>query len=159
VKKMSVGYKERISGPVTAEILAMGTFGKFVRLPPDERLLLVRAALLLAGVRLGLAVLPFQSVERGALRLIKGSAGARNGEVSQERLVWAVRVASRTIPGAECLAQAIALKSLLERHGYPARIRMGFAKNGTDNFAGHAWVESGGQAVLGGGPLLIRFGQ
>lgn len=120
----------------------MGKLGKFVGLSSDERSLLVRAALLLMGVRLGLALLPFRSVERATWRLMARAAGANDDRVSRERLAWAVRVAGRYVPGVRCLAQAIVLKALLKRHGYPARIRIGFAKEGGGEVEGHAWVES-----------------
>ena len=137
----------------------MGKLGKFVGLPPDERSLLVRTALLLLGVRLALAVAPFGRVERATQRLMAATPGATHKRVPRERLVWAVKAASGPIPGPRCLTQGLVLKVLLERHGYPACLRMGFAKDGGDTFEGHAWVESQGQVVLGGGPSLSRFGR
>lgn len=137
----------------------MEKLGKFVRLPPEERSLLLRAALLLMAVRLALVVMPFRSVERATRRLREGGVDAPAGGIPRERLVWAVEAADRSLPGARCLAQAIVLKALLERYGYPARIRLGFAKDGDERFEGHAWVECRGQVMSGGGPSLSRFGR
>jgi len=128
---------------------------KFVRLPAADRALLVRAAASLLGVRLAMAVMPFRRVER--LVGLTWAVDETRAPVPRERLVWAVTVASRLVPSARCLAQALVLKGLLERHGYPACLRMGFARDEGDTVSGHAWVECQGQVVLGGGPLLSRF--
>jgi hypothetical protein len=73
-----------------------------------------------------------------------------------ELLIWAVTAASRYVPGATCLAQALAAQVLLGRTGYPARLRIGVAKGEERKFEAHAWVESQGRVVIGG-PGLGRF--
>jgi Transglutaminase-like superfamily len=104
------------------------------------------------GVRVGLAIWPFRTIERETQRLMGGSKRSARHPAPQERLTWAVQSVSRYVPGVRCLAQAIVLKALLQRHGYPACIQMGFGKDGDANFKGHAWVECQGQVLLGGGP-------
>jgi len=54
------------------------------------------------------------------------------------------------VPRASCLTQALAAAILLARHGYPATLRLGVAKNPDGSLRAHAWIESGGQTMLGG---------
>jgi hypothetical protein len=86
---------------------------KFLGLTPRRRRLLVRAALLLGAIQLGLRLLPFQQL----LGLL-----ARGGRTTPpdavEAIAWAVAVASCYVPGAHtCLPRALAAQALLARHG------------------------------------------
>jgi hypothetical protein len=58
-------------------------------------------------------------------------------------------VAAR-VPRASCLTQALAATLLLARHGYAATLRVGVAKNEDGSLRAHAWLESGGETLLGG---------
>jgi hypothetical protein len=49
-----------------------------------------------------------------------------------------------------CLVQALAARTLLQRAGYDARLRIGVAKPPDAGFQAHAWVELSGVAVIGG---------
>lgn len=73
-----------------------------------------------------------------------------------EQVVWAVRVASRYLPGATCLTQALAAQALLTHSGFPAQVEIGVAKDSDEEkvrqFRAHAWVVCHGQVVLGGQP-------
>jgi Transglutaminase-like superfamily len=59
-----------------------------------------------------------------------------------------VRVASRYVPRASCLTQALVLHILLRREGLPSRIRIGVSKD-AGFFEAHAWVESHDRVVIG----------
>jgi Transglutaminase-like superfamily len=61
-----------------------------------------------------------------------------------------VKLASRFVPAATCLAQALVTVTLLEREGLPASLRIGVARSVRGKFEAHAWVESGGRVVIGG---------
>ena len=63
------------------------------------------------------------------------------------RLEWAVRVASRAVPHATCLTQALALQRLLARHGYVSIVQVG-ACSVDGRFVAHAWVEHDGHSLL-----------
>ena len=52
--------------------------------------------------------------------------------------------------GKTCLPQALAAQVLLERCGYPARLRVGVVKGGEGQLEAHAWVESQGRIIVGG---------
>jgi hypothetical protein len=108
------------------------------------------AALTVAVVRVGLTALPFSTLRRtllgiGASPLLRRPPGA----ASADELAWAVRAAGRRVPRATCLVQALSLELLLARAGHDAELRIGVARDG-DGLTAHAWVESGGECLLGG---------
>ena len=139
----------------------MSRLGKFRRLPPAERRLLISAVLLLWAVRLGLWLLPLRTLRRLVTRF-QGhpprlpATGSEASRLSIERIAWAVAQASRSVPRATCLTQAFAAQILLTRQGYPASLRIGVAKGEGGQFQAHAWVETQGRVVLGG-PQFARF--
>ena len=130
----------------------MTRLGKFLRLPPADRRLLVTAALLQAAIRLGLTLLSYRKlrwlVDRMALTSTPAAA-----PVSPERIAQAVTRAGRAVPGATCLTQALAAQVLLERGGHPARVRVGIGRAEGARLLAHAWVECDGRIVLGGADL------
>lgn len=73
-----------------------------------------------------------------------------------DRLEWAVRVASRAVPHATCLAQALALQRLLARNGYASVVQVG-ACNVDGRFVAHAWVEHEGHSLLGTSEDVARY--
>lgn len=80
-------------------------------------------------------------------------------------VVWAVESVSRLMPWAStCLTQALTAQVLLLRRGRPALVHIGTLKSEDGNFEAHAWVESQGEVLLGGGnleqftPLVILDG-
>jgi hypothetical protein len=135
----------------------MGPLRKFVHLTSADQALLARATLLLALVRIFLWWIPFLRIP-GLMRTgpfsilsLRGAAGC-----SDDRLVWAVRTAARLIPAATCLAQSLALQSLLgdER---PVNVQVGVGKDGRCGFMAHAWVERGGTVLLGSSSEVAHF--
>lgn len=120
---------------------------QFIRLTPADRRLLTRSAVLVAGARLALWVLPFNV----ARRLLTPAARRRSAgtPATAERIGWAVSVAQRFVPMGNCLPQALAAESLLLRHGHPVEFRIGVMKTAKDRLQAHAWVESGGYCVVG----------
>ena len=129
----------------------------FIRLPPGERGLVLRTLLLVATIRVALSVLPFQR-----LQCVVGSWNSRSllpapTDLPIERLVWAVRAASRRIPAASCLTQSLALHCLLTRAGHHSEIRIGVTKDTEAGFGAHAWVEYAGQPLLSGPEELERY--
>jgi len=131
----------------------MTRLGKFLRLPPADRRLLVTAALLQGAIRLGLTLLPYRRLRDLIDRLARVSPRHRLAPASPERIALAVTRAGRSVPGATCLTQALAAKVLLERRGHPARVRVGIGRTEGARLLAHAWVESDGCIVLGGTDL------
>jgi hypothetical protein len=134
--------------------LTMTRLGNFLRLPPADRRLLATATLLQAAIRLGLTLLPYRRL-RGLVDHLARVSPRRHlaPPASPERIAWAVTRASRSVPGATCLTQALAAKVLLERCGHPARVRVGIDRAAGAPLLAHAWVECEGRIVLGGADL------
>jgi hypothetical protein len=125
-------------------------FSRFLALSGAERWLILRAAWLVVGVRVGLSLLP----SRVVLRQVNGAEPRRSlGRVQPDRIAWAVRAASRRVPQATCLTQALAAQLLLAQYGYRSRLRLGVARGEQGDFQAHAWLECGGQIVIGGQDL------
>jgi len=124
---------------------------EFLWLTPSDRRLLVSAALLLGVIRLGLSLLPFQTLRGLVSCVAQALTGLRKADQpSSDRVAWAVGVASRYVLKATCLTQALAVQALLEREGYPACLRVSVARGEERELKGHAWVESEGKVVVGG---------
>ena len=134
----------------------MKQLGKFLRLPTSERRLLIDAAFLLLAIRLGLWLLPFQTLRR-LLARIYATRTAKRTRVPVGRVVWAVDVVSWYMPGVKCLARALAAQMLLNQHAHPAHLRIGVARSESGQLQAHAWVESQGRIVLGGLRDLWRY--
>ena len=128
---------------------------RLAALPADERLRLLHAALVVATVRLALLALPFRRVR--AFVDARQPAPQRSGRVAANQWAWAVGVAARRIPGASCLTQALALQWLLARTGQSSQIHVGVTKHGARGIESHAWLESGGEILIGGDEPLDRF--
>src|SRR3712207_6309001 len=95
---------------------------KFFLLPTADKWLLVKAALLLEVVKLGVRLLPFRFLRRFVTRITNTPTDLRRVVPPPvEQVVRAVEVASRYTPGVKsCLTQALAAQVLLARHGHPA---------------------------------------
>jgi hypothetical protein len=131
---------------------------KFRRLPVQSRHLRLKSLLLLGLVRLGLWLLPFRTLRRILARLRPAHAAAHEGhQASIRHIVWAVTVASRYVPAATCLTQALTTQVLLRRYGYAADLRIGVARSEAGEFQAHAWVECQGEVVIGGVQAPSRY--
>ena len=124
----------------------MRRLNRFAALDAQDRNLLLRALLLVAAIRAGLCLLPFRLVQRLTARTSMDTAAIH----PVGKYVWAVRAASRCVPGATCLTQALAAQMLLARSGYDSRIEIGVTKDDARRFRAHAWVVCGDQIVIGG---------
>lgn len=129
----------------------MRAIRRFSELPAEERRLLIRAAVVVGAVRLGLWAMPFRRV-RGLLASLGCPSRARPDPETVERVGQAVSRAARRIPGATCLTQALAAELLLRRRGVEALLRIGVSREKGEELKAHAWVESGGRVVVGGDP-------
>ena len=136
----------------------MKQISKFLQLPRTDRRLLVRSALLLSAVQLGLSLLPFQKLRLLLARMTsQRTFSQQRGETSPERVVWAVAVASRYVPGVKCLASALVTQVLLARRGYAAQVRLGISRGEGGQLEAHAWVEDQGKILIGDLKDLSRY--
>ena len=123
----------------------MRKLSKFFQLPGAERAALLHALALLWGVRLALWLLPFARVQRWALT----RPPAERRGLPPPRLAWAVTAASRAVPRATCLTQALAGQVLFAHHGHRSQLHLGVTGGAGRAFEGHAWRTCAGRAVLG----------
>ena len=101
-------------------------------------------------VRAGLRFLPLPAWERMADRLSSARSAEGSASATAQDVAWAVRSASRVVPGATCLTQALAAKLVLSRRGYASRLRIGVARGPGHQLRAHAWLEANGLVVVGG---------
>jgi Transglutaminase-like superfamily len=120
---------------------------RLLRLTRGQRRLLASSWLVVALTRFGLWLLPFRTV-RSLLAAWARRPVSRLGSTNAE-IAWAVVTAGRYVPRATCLVESMAAQSLMVRHGHPATVRIGVAKEGPDDLAGHAWVEDEQGVVFG----------
>ena len=127
----------------------MSNVHRFLSLTPAVQRRYVRAFLIVAGVRIGLSIVPFSRFQALLVRFTP-SSGRRSAAPTRAQLAHEVRVVSCVVPSATCLTQAIAGQILLGHYGYPAVVHFGVAKDeGEGAFQAHAWLESDGRVVIG----------
>lgn len=122
---------------------------KLLRLPRAEQWLLLKTLLLVTAIRGGLFVLPYPTLRRIVARMMSRTIAARNDRAPVERIVWCVRVASRYVPRATCLTQALSTQVLMARRRYQTELRIGVARDSKGAFNAHAWLEHEGRIVIG----------
>ena len=128
--------------------MSLDPLRRFARLTSSDQMLLVRAGVLVACVRILLSTRPWPRALRTARALpFSRRPVARSNSVSPDRLAWAVRHASRFVPAATCLTQSLALQCALTAEGFSSRIQIGVARVG-GTFRAHAWVEHDGRTFL-----------
>lgn len=112
---------------------------------------MAESALLVIGLRLALRALPYRIVRQ--LLAAVGAVRASRG-VTVRQVAVAIDASVRHLPGtSSCLVRALAAQTLLQRHGHPARLHIGGAKGESGPLPAHAWVESEGEVVVGGGDI------
>ena len=109
------------------------------------RLLVALPVVLL--VRASLWLMPSTRVHAVLTKGRPGKGGLSPNRVAE--LSRAVSRASRIVPQATCLTQALALLSLLRWHGEPSRVEIGFLRGDDDEVRGHAWLVNREQVVIG----------
>lgn len=122
------------------------------RLDAADVRVLGHALLILVRVRVWLWTRPWRSVYRSLERPIR----VVDAQPDVRRLAWAIRAASRWIPGATCLTRAVALHQLLSRFGYDAIVQIGI-QHGTGTFTAHAWTEHEGRPLLDAPADLVHY--
>lgn len=130
-----------------------GSARRFFALARGERTLLLHAAVMVLVVRLALWWVPSRVVLRRVASYVGRTADRPKAGMPPQRVGWAVRVASRLVPRASCLTQALAAQILLAKHGHDSRLHLGVAREEPAGFRAHAWVESEGEIVVGGEEL------
>ena len=131
---------------------------KLLFLPAEDRALLLGAMWWVGAVRFGLWLVPFGTLQRALERMARSSAKLPVADQdSINRVTWALKVASRIVPSATCLTQALAAQVMLGRRAQPIDLRIGVAKTAEGRLEAHAWVELEGRIVIGEQNDLTRY--
>lgn len=117
-----------------------------------DQSLLLKAAVMVAVIRLALWILPVAKIQLFAAR----TSSKPRTALPVDRILWAVAAVSRHIPAATCLTQALAAQALLVRAGHVSRVMIGVAKDERSGFQAHAWLVLKDKVVLGG-PEVARY--
>lgn len=134
----------------------MNVLTKLRSCSPADVALLLRAAGVVFLVRLGLHLLPFNRL-RGFVERPRASEASNTPET--DRVVWAVRaIARRTLGDKPCLVQALSTMWMLRETGDQGVLRIG-VKRENGEFAAHAWLERGGDIIIGGRSSPHRYVQ
>ena len=144
--------------PDSLALVKMEKLNKLYKISTEKKGLLLLAASLLIIVRISLFAFPFKMLIKRIESLQNKKQTYRATQMfSCENIGWAVRVASRYMPFAKCLTQALAVKLLLIWQACPGQLCIGVSKNNDGMLEAHAWVESDGQIVIGGQSDISRF--
>jgi hypothetical protein len=124
---------------------------KFFALTRSDRALILGTFAPLLAMRLALWTLPFARVVRISEAMSRPMhTDAAGAKPSPDRIAWAVEHVCRVVPGGKnCLVRALATGIVLKRHGYPSELKIGVRKPTGGRFEAHAWLESGGNVVIG----------
>ena len=122
---------------------------RLLRTPPIRRRALMRAFVVVVGVRAALYVVPARSLLRRVERSRVRPRSVPDDPREIAGITSAVEAASRRVPRATCLTQALAARLLLHRAGYPSTLKIGVGRDGHRQFVAHAWVECRGAVVIG----------
>lgn len=129
----------------------MKRIAKFFALSAPDRALVLRTFAPLVAMRVAMWTLPFARVSRICDAMSRPlRADSSQIRPSPERIAWAVEALSRVVPrGKNCLVRALATGIVLKRYGYPSELKIGVMKPAGGRFEAHAWLESGGNVVIG----------
>lgn len=120
--------------------------------PPEDRALILRAALILPVTAIGLRLFGFQRWKALAEKLSRPPRMSQSlpPNLLRERALRAARaVRSAELHGPaqpNCLERSLALWWLLRREGVESELHIG-ARNEAGRFEAHAWVELGGKIL------------
>ena len=132
---------------------------RFLHLSTTEKILILESFLVVLAIRVVLWVVPAELV-RGLSPWNSAEKDASAGQGDWHEItsiVRAVKAASRFVPKATCLTQALAASWLIRRHGQSSDLVIGVAKDDRSQLIAHAWLEKDGRIILGKHPEQGRF--
>jgi len=128
---------------------------RFFKISARERSILIWSFIWVTVFRIGLSVLPFAATKKWTV----GNSNTTLDDYDYQRvteIVRSVRFASKYVPYASCLTQALAARKLLGHYGQSAELKIGVTKSNGD-FEAHAWLEIDGRIVLGKQRMHSRY--
>ena len=132
----------------------MNRWRKWRALPQADRLLLLRASVMLVRARATLSSTDFRPDPDDCA----GEAWATERLDRARHVARLVGMAAAVTPvRVACLHRSVVLWSLLRQEGLPCRLRLGAGELREGPFEAHAWVECGGVALNEQETHLVRF--
>lgn len=132
----------------------MRRIAKFVNLPAREKIIFLRAFLLLASTR---CALQFRQLKDVMTSVSKKSAAPEPGRkciVPPRRIASLLGAAGQIVPYSTCLSRALAGSVLFSSLGYRTRIHIGATRENDTLFEAHAWLTLDGEVLIGNRPDL-----
>jgi hypothetical protein len=127
-----------------------GTIREFLSSPLGDQVRLSVAALLLTVVSIAFTVGSFSGTRRYLLRLCDTASGVILGDPTPKRIVSAVEVADRLVPGHRtCLMRSLTAEGLLRLYAFRPDHRIGVAKETDAEMKAHSWLELGDEVLIG----------
>ena len=123
----------------------MRLLDQWAELSPSRRRLVVQAA---AAVSLATAAVWSLGASR-ARELMSRLPWRLRPNDDPADVGWAVEAAGRRVPGARCLARAVAAEAILERGRRDPEVHIGARRSERGELEAHAWVEVDGRVVVG----------
>jgi Transglutaminase-like superfamily len=129
-----------------------GKWRRFLKRPPEDRALILRAMAVLPLTGIGLRVFGFRRCKEWMEKFSSSTKSPRESEPSAQldvaaRAVRAICSAELHGPAApNCLERSMVLWWLLRREGIHGELHIGARKNGA-HLEAHAWVELGGRVL------------
>ena len=123
----------------------MNPLDRWRDLPPARRRLARQAAVAVPLATLALRLVGADRARSTMLRLpwrLRGSDTALD-------LGWSIEAVGRRVPGARCLARAVAADAILERSGRAPEMHVGARRSPDGRLEAHAWLEAEGSVVVG----------
>src|SRR5580700_5934037 len=128
-------------------------FRTLCRLTSSEQRQAIGVLGLMTVVRIALWTAPFRWIRRVAEAC--GPLPFLEGRATEAQVCWAVRLASRYVPCATCLTQALTAQMLFGWSGLSSKLHIGVRLH--RKFEAHAWVECSGRTVVGEGEVVASY--
>ena len=120
----------------------------FLKLPSWEKKVALESLFWVIRIRFMLWMYSFPKVQKRVQEKAIGYNFTPDHVITMLRLRIMIMAASKYVPHATCLVQALAGHILFSKYGYNTSIKIGvLTENG--EFEAHAWLEHGENVVLG----------
>ena len=129
---------------------------QFLRLDAADKKLFAQVWLRLLQVRIKLWTSTYKETRSWLEKRASVGSPVKSDQQHAETIARFVSAASRFVPEASCLTQALAGESLLRGSGLEPSLHIGVKKDNNDLFEAHAWLELG-EIKLIGGPASSEF--
>ncbi|MBF4475236.1 lasso peptide biosynthesis B2 protein [Methanobacterium formicicum] len=126
----------------------MSIISSFLKLPSWEKKIALETLFWVIRIRIMIWLFPFSTVQNRVQNIARNHNSTTKNKISMSRLRIMVMAASKYVPHATCLVQALAGYILFSKYGYTTSIKIGVL-NENGEFEAHAWLEHDEKVVLG----------